>query len=65
MDCDYDGENAPEASPISGMDAETFHSLMLEDSVQFRMDQEDIAKQLESMGAKGVEGVKKMKVGKS
>jgi len=40
MECDYDGENAPEHSPISGMDANTFHSLMLEDSLQFRLEQE-------------------------
>ena len=29
MDCDYDGENPPEESPISGMDPATFHQLMI------------------------------------
>ena len=29
IDCEYDGENPPEHSPIHGMDAETFHNLML------------------------------------
>lgn len=47
------------------MDAETFHNLMLEDSVQFRLEQDSLEKELMGLGAKGLEGIKKMKVGKT
>ena len=29
IEADYDGEKQPEVSPIQGMDAATFHKLML------------------------------------
>ena len=44
IDSNYDGENPPEVSPIAGMDAESFHQLMLEDSVQFRLEQDSLEK---------------------
>lgn len=65
IDCDYDGENPPEESPIYGMDRETFHNLMLEDSYQFRLEQDSLEKELLGLGNKGLEGIKKMKVGKT
>lgn len=65
IDCDYDGERPPEHSPIEGMDPATFHALMLEDSVQFRLEQESLEKELLGLGERGLEGVKKMRVGKT
>lgn len=42
IDADYNGEEAPEQSPIYGMEPETFHQLMLQDSLQFRMEQDSL-----------------------
>jgi hypothetical protein len=47
------------------MSAEDFHSLMLKDSLQFRMEQDNLEKELLGLGKSGMEGIKKMKVGKT
>jgi hypothetical protein len=44
------------------MSAHKFHELMLEESRQFQMDQDNLEKQLFGMGL-NLKGVKKMKVG--
>lgn len=63
-EADYDGENAPEHSPIPGMTPQQFHRLMLEDSVAFQMEQDILEKDLMRIGF-NVDKVKKMKVGKT
>jgi hypothetical protein len=47
------------------MDPQTFHSLMLQDSLQFRLEQDSLEQQLLGLGNKGLEGIKKMKIGKT
>jgi hypothetical protein len=42
IDSNYDEDNPPTESPIYGMSAQEFHSLMLKDSLQFRMEQDSI-----------------------
>ena len=44
IDSNYDGENPPEQSPIYGMSNEEFHALMLQDSLSFRMEQDNLQK---------------------
>lgn len=65
IDCDYDGENAPEQSPIQGMTPEEFHTLMMKDSIQFQLEQDSLEKELLGLGQAGLQGIKKMKVGKT
>lgn len=65
IDANYDEENPPEESPIYGMTGQEFHALMLQDSVQFRLEQESLEKELMGLGKAGLEGIKKMKVGKT
>ncbi len=63
-DAEYDGENPPEKSPIYGMSPDQFHQLMLEDSFQFRLDQDNIEKAINGLGPQ-IKNVRKMKVGKT
>lgn len=64
VDAQYDGTQAPEKSPIYGMSAEQFHKLMLEDSIQFRLDQDSIQNAIYGLGLQ-INKIKKMKVGKT
>jgi hypothetical protein len=42
IDCNYDEDNPPAESPIYGMSSQDFHELMLKDSLQFRMEQDNL-----------------------
>jgi hypothetical protein len=64
IESQYDYENAPKESPIYGMSSEKFHELMLKDSMEFQMEQDNLEKQLNGMGIK-INKIKKMKIGHS
>ena len=46
------------------MSAEQFHNLMLEDSVQFELDQDNLEKAIHGLGDQ-IKNIKKMKIGKT
>jgi hypothetical protein len=46
------------------MSPQKFHEIMMKDSVEFQMEQDNLEKQLFGMGIK-LAGVKKMKIGHS